>query len=257
MTPSSGAGPLAGEIAVVCGASGNLGPVWVGALASAGATVAGLDLAGAEVEGAARVLQADVTEPASVETAVATVERELGPIAVLVNNAGVDTPPGAGAATSVEDVDLAEFQRVLAVNLAGAFTVAQACGPAMAGRGRGSIVNIGSLYATIAPIPEMYSHLEPPFLKPPAYGASKAGLLNLTRYLARLWGPRGVRVNMLSPGGVAGGQDSEFRRKFEDRLPLGRLADPEDLVGPMIFLASDQSRYVTGQNLTVDGGFTA
>ncbi len=110
----------------------------------------------------------------------------------------------------------------------------------MRDRGRGSIVNIGSLYATRAPDPQLYDHLDvdPPFLKPAAYGASKAGVVALTGYFARLWGPAGVRVNSLSPGGVAGGQDSEFVRKYTERVPLGRMADPADLVGPLVFLAS-------------------
>jgi NAD(P)-dependent dehydrogenase (short-subunit alcohol dehydrogenase family) len=248
---------LEGEVAVVTGASGRLGPVWIDALASAGAMVVGLDVMEAEHPAAARTVTADVTDRPAVEAAIGAVEREVGPIAILVNNAGVDAPPGGAGEESVEDVQLPEFLRVLEVNLAGAFAVAQACGPSMAKRGCGSIVNIGSLYAVIAPIPEMYDHLDPPFLKPPAYGASKAGLLSLTRYLARLWGPRGVRVNMLSPGGVEGGQDPEFRRRFQARVPLGRLAGPADLAGALLFLVSEQSRYVTGQNLVVDGGFTA
>jgi NAD(P)-dependent dehydrogenase (short-subunit alcohol dehydrogenase family) len=105
----------------------------------------------------------------------------------------------------------------------------------------------------------MYDHmqLDPPFLKPAAYGASKAGVVNLTRYFARLWGPAGVRVNALSPGGVRGDQDAEFVRKFTARTPLGRLGEDEDLRGPLLFLASDASRYVTGHELRVDGGFTA
>jgi NAD(P)-dependent dehydrogenase (short-subunit alcohol dehydrogenase family) len=129
----------------------------------------------------------------------------------------------------------------------------------MAEAGRGSIINIGSLYASVAPDMRFYNHLgfEPPFLKPPAYGASKAGVVNLTRYLAAFWGPAGLRVNALSPGGVSGGQDPEFRRKFCDRVPLGRMAEQEDLTGPLLFLASDASAYVTGINLNVDGGFTA
>ena len=125
--------------------------------------------------------------------------------------------------------------------------------------GRGSIVNIGSLYASIAPEPRFYDHLpgDPPFLKPAAYGASKAGVLNLTRYFARLWGPHGVRVNAISPGGVEGGQDEQFLAKYTARVPLGRLAQEADLGGPLVFLASDASRYVTGHHLQVDGGFTA
>jgi NAD(P)-dependent dehydrogenase (short-subunit alcohol dehydrogenase family) len=126
----------------------------------------------------------------------------------------------------------------------------------MADAGRGSIVNIGSLYASVAPEPSFYDHI-PGFLKPPAYAASKAGVVALTRYFARLWGPRGVRVNALSPGGVRDNQDAEFLRKYCARVPLGRMADPRDLVGPLLFLASAASGYMTGHELRVDGGFTA
>jgi NAD(P)-dependent dehydrogenase (short-subunit alcohol dehydrogenase family) len=111
----------------------------------------------------------------------------------------------------------------------------------------------------VSPDAHFYDHLpsDPPFLKPPAYGASKAALVNLTRYFAAHWGPHGVRVNALSPGGVEGGQDPEFRRKFIARVPLGRMAAAQDLRGPLIFLASDASAYVTGIELRVDGGFTS
>ena len=104
--------------------------------------------------------------------------------------------------------------------------------------------------------PRFYDHI-PGFVKPPAYGASKAGLVQLTKYFARLWGPRGVRVNALSPGGVRADQDPEFLAKYCARVPLGRMAEPDDLTGPLVFLCSDQSRYLTGHELRVDGGFTA
>jgi NAD(P)-dependent dehydrogenase (short-subunit alcohol dehydrogenase family) len=244
--------PLDGRVAIVTGALGRLGPVWRAALADAGATVVGIDL-----ESADGVLEADVTDRGSLER----VRSELAdPPSILVNNAGIDQPPEAEARTyEVEDVPLNDFRRTLDVNLAGTFNATQVFGSAMRDAGRGSIVNIGSLYASVAPDPGFYDHmaLDPPFLKPAAYGASKAGVLALTRYFARLWGPRGVRVNALSPGGVEGGQDPEFIRKYEARVPLGRMAMPEDLVGPLVFLASDASRYVTGLELRVDGGFTA
>ena len=125
--------------------------------------------------------------------------------------------------------------------------------------GQGSIIYIGSLYASVSPDERFYDHIksDPPFLKPPAYGASKAAVVNLTRYLATLWAPHGVRVNALSPGGVLGGQDEDFKRKFCSRVPLGRMADAQDLRGPLVFLASQASSYVTGIELIVDGGFTA
>jgi NAD(P)-dependent dehydrogenase (short-subunit alcohol dehydrogenase family) len=235
---------LSGRVAVVTGALGNLGPVWAAALAEAGATVVGLDMR--EGDG---VLRADVTDRDSLERALAEVVERHGSPAILVNNAGVDVPPGADDETGLRGT--------LDVNVAGVLNATEVFGRAMCEARRGSIVNIGSLYASIAPIPALYDHLDPPFVKPAAYGASKAAVVNLTRYFARLWGPYGVRVNALSPGGVRDGQDAEFVRKYSERVPLGRMADPGDLVGPLLFLASDASLYVTGQELRVDGGFTA
>ena len=248
---------LSGRLALVTGALGKLGPGWIGALAGAGARVVGFDVRAGEVAGAESIEVADVTD----REALLELRERLGAVPdVLVNNAGIDQPPsGDGGSCAIEDVAFDDFRRVLDVNLAGTFLATQIFGSAMRDAGRGSIVNIGSLYATIAPDPGMYDHLdlEPPFLKPPAYGASKAGVVSLTRYFARLWGPYGVRVNTLSPGGVLGGQDPEFVRKFTARTPLRRLAEGEDLTGPLLFLASDASRYVTGHELRVDGGFTA
>ncbi|MEJ7787421.1 MAG: SDR family oxidoreductase [Solirubrobacteraceae bacterium] len=252
---------LAGAVAIVTGALGNLGPVWTSALVDAGATVVGLDLVAQPDDGPRMLVRrADVTERSSLEAVRDEVLERYGAPAVLVNSAGIDQPPDAAARTwEIEDVPAADFRRTLEVNLTGAFTATQVFGAPMRDAGRGSIVNVGSLYASVAPEPAFYEHMDadPPFLKPPAYGASKAGVLNLTRYFARLWGPHGVRVNALSPGGVAGGQDPEFLAKYNARVPLRRMADPEDLSGPLRFLASDDSRYVTGHELRVDGGFTA
>ena len=252
-------GRLDGQVAVVTGAAGRLGRVWIDALASAGATPVGVDILEADAGSDGTHEVADITDRGSLAAAADRIEEETGPVGILVNNAGIDQPPDAGSRTyAVEDVPLDDFRRTLEVNLLGTFNATQVFGARMRDRGGGSIVNIGSLYAAQAPDPRLYDHLQvdPPFLKPAAYGASKAGVVSLTTYFARLWGPHGVRVNALSPGGVAGGQDQEFVRKYTERVPLGRMAEPEDLVGPLLFLASDASRYVTGQNLRVDGGIT-
>jgi NAD(P)-dependent dehydrogenase (short-subunit alcohol dehydrogenase family) len=261
---------LAGSVAVVTGAFGKLGPVWVSALAGAGASVVGLDVRdddsaqlaeSAEAAGGSfRLELADVTDRSAVGDAASRVQEREGAPSVLVNSAGIDQPPSAESRSwRAEEVPSEDFRRTVDVNLTGTFHATQAFGARMAEAGRGSIVNIGSLYASIAPDPTFYDHLDmdPPFLKPAAYGASKAGVVSLTRYFARLWGPRGVRVNALSPGGVEGGQDGEFLRKYCARVPLGRMAEPGDLVGPLLFLVSDGSRYLTGHDLKVDGGFTA
>jgi NAD(P)-dependent dehydrogenase (short-subunit alcohol dehydrogenase family) len=263
-------GPLDGQIAVVTGALGNLGPVWVRALAGAGARVAGIDLRDdgaeelqgevAETPGEYAHELGDVGAKDELEAIRDRVADRWGVATVLVCNAGIDQPPEAAAATRrVEEIASEDFRDTLEVNLVGTFHAIQVFGTAMAEAGRGSIITIGSIYASQAPDPKLYDHMpvDPPFLKPPAYGASKAGVINLSRYFARLWGPRGVRVNTLSPGGVRGEQDAEFVRKYTDRVPLGRLAEPDDLGGPLIFLASDASRYLTGHELRVDGGLAA
>jgi NAD(P)-dependent dehydrogenase (short-subunit alcohol dehydrogenase family) len=258
---------LDGRVAVVTGAVGNLGPVWVDALVDAGAFVYAFVLPGTGSEhldelahaGRVGVVDADVADRASLTQACSRVLGERGAPHVLVNNAGIDQPPVAGKGVAIRDIDPEGFLRVLQVNTLGAFQVSQLLGSAMADAGRGSVVNIGSLYASVSPDARFYDHIEmdPPFVKPPAYGASKAGLVNLTKFLATHWGPFGVRVNTLSPGGVFGGQDQRFVDKFSARVPLGRLARADELVGPLLFLASDASSYVTGIELKVDGGFTA
>ena len=262
---------LDNQTAVVTGACGKLGPTWVEALLDAGARVAALDLPGAAASAgyqavAARAgarlerFECDVTSRASIERALADLVGRLGTPSVLVNNAGVDQPPDAGGSRApIEQLPIDQFRRMVEVNLLGTFQVTQAIGGVMAAGGSGSIVNIGSLYASVSPDQRFYEHLPGnlPFLKSPAYGASKAAVVNMTKYFATLWGLRGVRVNTLSPGGVAGGQDEQFKAKYGARVPIGRMAQPEDLQGPLVFLASRASSYVTGHELRVDGGFTA
>jgi len=262
---------LDNQVAVVTGACGKLGPVWAAALLDAGARVAALDLPGARPSDAFDELaqrasdrmqrfDCDITDRGSIEAAAQDVRTGLGEPAVLVNNAGVDQPPDSGGTRSrIEALPLDQFRRMIEVNLLGTFQITQVFGGRMAERGAGSIVNIGSLYASVSPDQRFYDHLpgDVPFLKSPAYGASKAGVVSMTKYFSTLWGPRGVRVNTLSPGGVLGAQDDHFKQKYGSRVPLGRMATFEDLKGPLVFLASSASSYVTGHELKVDGGFTA
>jgi NAD(P)-dependent dehydrogenase (short-subunit alcohol dehydrogenase family) len=262
---------LDGKVAVVTGACGRLGPVWTGALLRAGARVACLDLPGVPpppplddlLKGHPqdlRLYAADVTNRPSLEAAAAALEAALGPVGILVNNAGIDQPPGIPAGTHrLGDIPLEAGRRVLEVNVLGLFLTTQVFLPSLRRAGGGSVVNIGSLYGSVSPDPRLYEHLavDPPFLKPPLYGASKAAVSSLTRYLATHLARDRVRVNTLAPGGVLGGQDPEFQRKFCERVPLGRMATFEDLAGPLLFLCSGASSYVTGQELLVDGGFTA
>ncbi len=267
---------LTGRTAVVTGGLGKLGPIWAAALLEAGASVAAIDLAAAkpspqfvtlvEQYGDCRLRRypADVTDRLALREALAACSRDLGEPTILINNAGIDHPPSmANERHRWHDIPADACRRILDVNLVGAFVAAQVFAAPMVRVRRGSIVNIGSLYASVSPDARFYDHLaggsdsDAPFLKPPFYGASKAGVVNLSRYLATHLAPHGVRVNALSPGGVLGTQDDEFKRKFCARVPLGRMAVPDDLKGPLLFLASDASAYVTGTDLLVDGGFTA
>jgi len=263
---------LSGRTAVVTGALGKLGPVWCGALLGAGARVAALDLGGAKPTqmfeslrashgpDRLRVYAADVTDRPSLEAARADCTRDLGSPTILINNAGIDQPPAAGARRhGLTEIPIEPCAKVLGVNVLGLFQTSQVFAEPMLAAGRGVIVNIGSLYASVSPDARFYDHFpgEPPFLKPPMYGAGKAAVVNLSKYLAAHWAPHGIRVNALSPGGVLGGQDEQFKSKFCARVPMGRMAIEDDLTGPLLFLASDASAYVTGIELRVDGGFTA
>ncbi len=262
---------LDNETAVVTGACGKLGPIWVEALLGAGARVAAIDLPGAKSSAAfdalarshgdrVRRFDCDITDRGSIEAATGALIDQLGPPIVLVNNAGVDQPADStGSRATIEGLPIEQFRRMVEVNLLGTFQMIQIIGARMVSQGRGSIINIGSLYASVSPDQRFYDHMagELPFLKSPAYGASKAAVVNMTKYFATLWGARGVRVNTLSPGGVLGGQDDQFKGKYGARVPLARMAQADDLKGPLVFLASRASSYVTGHELRVDGGFTA
>ena len=257
-------------MALLTGAFGKLGPVWCKALLEAGAVVAVCDHPDANESpeicellnqyGTARIklFRGDVLDRDSQHELRKRVVRDLGPLDVLVNNAGIDNPPKLRESLRIEDIPKEDFLSVVNVNLYGVFLVSQIFGSDMVKMGKGSIINIGSLYGSVSPDSSFYTHIDsdPPFIKPPAYAASKAGLLQLTRYFAAHWGESGVRVNALSPGGVEDDQDEDFKAKFCTRVPLKRMALAKDLIGPLVFLASDASLYVTGQNLQVDGGFT-
>jgi len=259
------------RVAVVTGACGKLGPIWVEALLSAGARVAALDLPGSPATAAYTALASaagdrlsrfdcDITDRASIEAAAASVTRGFGAPQILVNNAGVDQPPDSpGGRFHLQDIPADQFRRMVDVNLVGTFQVTQVFGALMAEHGGGSIINIGSLYASVSPDPHFYEHLagNAPFIKSPAYGASKAGVVSLSKFFATHWAASGVRVNTLSPGGVLGGQDEQFKAKYGARVPMRRMAEADDLKGPLVFLASSASSYVTGHELRVDGGFTA
>jgi NAD(P)-dependent dehydrogenase (short-subunit alcohol dehydrogenase family) len=262
---------LTGTIAIVTGGCGLLGRVFASALATYGAGVGVLDLPEAEPprvadaladECGGRVLglPCDVARPESVDDAIDRVEADLGGIDVLVNNAATKSRDVQKFFKPVEDFPLETWREVMAVNIDGMFIVARAAGRRMIARGRGgSIIQVSSIYGALAPDPSIYegsSFLGGPINTPPVYAASKAGVAGLSRYLAAYWAPHGIRVNTISPGGVASGQNETFLARYGRRVPLGRMAEASEMAGAAVFLASRASSYVTGQNLLIDGGLS-
>jgi NAD(P)-dependent dehydrogenase (short-subunit alcohol dehydrogenase family) len=266
---------LEGRVAVLTGAGGLLGPRHARALLAAGADLVVLDRdepalrhLAAELSRehpARRVLAApaDVTDPAALARARDLALGELGTVDILVHNAALDDKVERLAegpeAARFERFPLDLFRRALDVNVTGVFLACQVLGTPMAERGRGSIVLVASTYGVVAPDQSLYRRPDgtQAFWKGPAYPASKAAVIALSRFLAAYWGPRGVRVNALSPGGIANCQEPWFEEAYGRRTPLGRMARPTELAGALVFLASDASSYVTGANLLVDGGWTA
>ena len=253
---------LEGRVAVVTGGMGQLGQVYLAGLAERGMHVASFDVAPGAVPDGVRAYEVDVTDRASVARAVDDVAAEWGVPHVLVNNAGLDSPPDAPAEEvgSFEEYPEAAFDAVMDVNVKGTLLCCQVVGGAMATQRRGSIVNVSSVYGLLSPPQDLYEFRRAKgetFFKPVAYSVSKSAVLNLTRYLATYWAKEGVRVNTLTLAGVERDQPQEFLDAFAARSPMGRMLDAREALGAVVFLASDASSYVTGSNVVVDGGWSA
>ncbi|GAA2019947.1 SDR family oxidoreductase [Nakamurella flavida] len=246
---------LSGRTALVTGAGSGIGRRIAIGLAQAGADVACLDRVAAGVaetvstiEGLGRraiALTGDVTDPDDLAAATASTETELGDLTVAVNCAGI------ASATPAEDLDVADWNRTIAVNLTGVFLSCQAEARRMFAHGGGTIVNIASMSGVIANRGLKQAH----------YNSSKAGVIHLTKSLATEWVDRGVRVNAISPGYTATPMNTrpemvDQMRVFESETPMQRSASVDEMVGPAVFLASPASSYCTGVDLLVDGGFT-
>lgn len=247
------------RVAIVTGGAGQLGAAFCDVLHSAGArvVVADLDREGAEkvcegLDGDLKTVlpvEADITRRSDVEMLVESALKSFDRLDILVNNAGIGCFSPFEARTDIE------FDHVLEVNLKGLFLCAQRSAEAMTGSGGGVMINIGSIYGLVGADQRIYG--ESGRNSSEVYAASKGGVIAMTRYLSVYLAPRNIRVNCLSPGGIFNHQDPFLVEKYSERTPMGRMATVEDLKGAMLFLASDASRYVTGQNLVVDGGWTA
>jgi NAD(P)-dependent dehydrogenase (short-subunit alcohol dehydrogenase family) len=253
---------LSGRVAIVTGGMGQLGTVYTRGLAERGMRVASFDVAAGSPADGVRAYEVDVTDRAAIEEATRSVEKKWGAPHLLVNNAGLDSPPDAPAdeVGPFETYPESSFDEVMEVNVKGAFLCCQVVGGAMAREGRGSIVNVSSVYGLLSPVQDLYEFRREQgktFVKPVAYSVSKAAVLNLTRYLATYWAKAGVRVNTLTLAGVWNDQPAPFLDAYTTRVPMGRMLDAEEALGALVFLASDAASYVTGANVVVDGGWSA
>lgn len=261
---------LSGKVAVVTGGTGILGKLYCERLAEAGAEVVVADLDSGRCEKLADEIRketgvnaegyaVDLADENSVKAWAKQIISVHGSVDVLVNNAAAKSPQFFAP---LEQFPLEDWNSVMAVNITGMFLTVRELGPSMAAEGKGSIINISSIYGVVGPDQRIYEgswyeEMGGSINTPLIYSVTKGAVISLTKYLATYWGSRGVRVNTLTPGGVSSGQNNVFNEKYSSRVPLGRMARAEEMVGALMFLASDASSYVNGHNLIVDGGWTA
>lgn len=255
-------GSLAGRRALLTGGAGNIGQAVAETLIELGARVAITDMDKDACEHRADALGSntlplfcDLTDELATRETVRAAIQSLGGLDILIHCAayvGTTGVPGWGVPFDQQTVSA--WDNALRVNLTSAFVLAQEAREVLSVSGHGSIILFSSIYGMVGP--DMGLYVDTTMANPAGYGASKGGLLQLTRYLATVLAPK-IRVNTISPGGVWRNQSEIFRERYENRTPLRRMATEEDLKGATAFLASDLSAYVTGQNLIVDGGWTA
>ncbi len=264
---------LAGRTALVTGGAGLLGRQFTRALGEAGASVvvADLDLALARKQAdslqsagiAALAVAVDVTEPDSAAAMVEQAVGRFGSLDVIVNSAALDPkfdPENVSSqyANAFETYPLETWKQALDVNLTGMFLTCQAAARQMLAQDYGVIINICSTYGLVGPDQRLYERPDGPRqYKPVYYTVSKAGVLGLTKYLATYYAGKPIRVNALTPGGVFNQHDEMFLKAYSSRTVIGRMANPDEMSGAIVFLASEASSYMTGANLVVDGGWTA
>lgn len=254
------------KVAVLTGGGGILGRAMTQTLSQAGFSVAVVDrqadLAQAAAEqadgpGPARAYACDITDREALVALRDRIEGELGQVTSLLCNAATKTD---NFFEPFESFPLEDWNQIMAVNLTAPMLCAQVFAPVMVGRAGASIVNTLSIYGIVAPDQRIYDGAiyEGRAINTPAiYSASKAGLWGLTKYLASYYGPQGIRVNAVTPGGVFSGQNDTFVSTYSAKTMLGRMAHPEEIADAVSYLVSDRASYVTGQNLIVDGGWTA
>jgi NAD(P)-dependent dehydrogenase (short-subunit alcohol dehydrogenase family) len=260
---------LNGKVAVVTGGAGILGQHFCMGLSELGASVAVVDIDLDKAADTAKVISnrhkaniqgfsCDVSNPLSVQEMVKEVVSEFGEINILHNNAACKSDNLDAFFAPFEEYTLDQWREIMSVNIDGMFLVAQAIGNQMIKQGKGgSIIQTSSIYGVMAPDQSIYEgslYLDRKINTPAVYTTSKAAVIGLSKHLASYWAEHNIRVNTLTPAGVESGQNEEFIKKYSARIPMNRMASDFEIVGALLYLASNASSYVTGQNIIVDGG---
>lgn len=233
---------------IITGANGQLGKSYIKLLLQNDYKVVAVDLSVnelAEFSTDVEIVALDITNSSAVDRLFEDHSDVFG----LINNAGI------GVFTPFEERTTDEFMDVLKVNLLGTFLMCQGAIKRMKCRSEGKIINIGSIYGVVSSDPRIYGHSGRNNSE--VYSMSKAGVIQLTKYMASHFGIANIQTNSISPGGVYNSQSNDFVRNYESKTPMNRMATPEDLHSTLLFLLSPSSDYVNGQNIVVDGGFTA
>jgi 2-deoxy-D-gluconate 3-dehydrogenase len=263
---------LTGKVIIITGGGGLLGKEYTRAIAEAEGIPVIADINTQEAKETAKQvskktgvealgLHVDVTDKDSVNSLVKQILKRFGRIDGLVNNASIDPKFDRVHAKknihTFEDYPLDLWDRSFKVNLTGMFLMSQAVAPAMLSKGKGSIVNVSSIYGLVGPNQRLYEKNNPKKrFKPVIYSVSKSAVLGLTRYLATYWSGKNIRVNTLTLGGVYHNHDRDFEKRYSYNTPLGRMAKKHEYNGALVFLLSEAASYMTGSNLVVDGGWT-
>ncbi|MCB0307875.1 MAG: SDR family oxidoreductase [Bdellovibrionales bacterium] len=257
--------------ALVTGATGILGRHFCHGLAAFGARVAVVDLDNASCNDLASelndtyktnciALACDISKETEVLNLKKEIIKAFGNLHILHNNAASKAGDLKVFYENNSTFSMDAWRKIMSVNLDGMFLMSRTFGEWMTQlKQGGSIIQTASIYGVVAPDQRIYEgskYMGQSMRSPAAYSASKAGVIGLTKYLAALFGEHGVRVNALSPGGIESGQNDQFVQNYSKRVPLGRMGQAEEMIGTLIFLASDASKYLTGQNIIVDGGLS-
>ena len=261
------------KVFLITGGLGQLGLTYMSEILSRGGKVAILDIPNQEINLVTELIDkysvnnflyftTDITKKVEIQDAVQKIIEKWDSIDVLINNAALDSPPDATESEvgPFEEFPESSFDQVMNVNVKGTFLCCQVIGSVMVQQKCGSIINISSIYGLVSPRQDIYEFRRKDgksFFKPVAYSVSKSAIFNLTRYLATYWAKENVRVNTLTLAGIINNQPKEFLKSYTKHVPLGRMANAVEAVGPMLFLSTDASSYMTGSNLVVDGGWTA